>query len=596
MQKCNKIMGGFQMTRSYQPDYPRPQFVRTDWLNLNGQWDFAFDDGDAGEGLHWQSNLPATHKITVPFSYESPASGIGDESFHPVVWYQRSLPPRKSNGERVILHFEGSDYSTKAWVNGKLAGSHQGGYTRFSFDISDLLDDGENLLVVRAQDSNDMMQPRGKQRWKDENFGCWYVQTTGIWKTVWLEYRSKEHIASVRQTPLLDSAKLKVEWDVCADDYGKALELEAEVYFKDIFVSSVRIPVMKKCGEFLVDVACQAVHQWGMRTWSPDDPALYDIRYRLLREGKELDQVWSYLGMREIRIEGDVIIFNGRPLYQRLILDQGYWQSSHLTPPDEAALISDIDNAIAFGYNGARKHQKIEDERFYYWCDVKGLLVWCEMPSAYEFGAQAIDMFTREWTDIVSQHYNHPSIITWTPFNESWGIANVYSDESQQKFTEAIYSLTKALDPMRPIATNDGWEHTVSDIITLHDYEEKGADFLKRYQGRRDEILSGKVAFNKSRMAFSKGYEYKGQPVIISEYGGAAFAGGEKGSWGYGNAVETHEQFARRITEMTRAIESLPWVCGYCYTQISDVQQEQNGLLHADRRPKLAPDQIRPKG
>ncbi|MGI5900273.1 MAG: glycoside hydrolase family 2 protein [Christensenellales bacterium] len=587
------------MTRSYRPDYPRPQFTRPDWENLNGEWDFAFDDEDAGEGLGWQHHLPVQRKITVPFSYESPASGIGDEKFHPVVWYQRALPPRKSSGERVILHFEGSDYFTKVWINGNLAGSHQGGYSRFSFDISDLLeknekDEKENLIVVRVLDSNDRMQPRGKQRWKSESFGCWYVQTTGIWKTVWLEYRSGEHIERVRQTPLLNKEKLKVEWQVCAYDYDKALEIEAEVYFKDIFVSKINTPVMKNRGEFLIDVACQQVHQWGLRTWSPNDPALYDIRYRLLRDGKELDEAWSYFGMREIRIEGDVIFLNGRPLYQRLILDQGYWQDSHLTPPDEAALISDIDNIIAFGYNGVRKHQKIEDDLFYYWCDVKGLLAWCEMPSAYEFGADAVSMFTREWTDIVNQHYNHPSIITWTPFNESWGISDVYSDQSQQKFTEAIYNLTKALDPMRPVVVNDGWEHTVSDIITLHDYEEKAEDFLSRYQGRRDEILSGKVAFNKSRMAFAKGYSYKGQPVMISEYGGAAFSGGKAGEWGYGRAIETKEQLAQRIVSMTKAIESLPWVCGYCYTQVSDVQQEINGLLSGDRKQKLAPELIRP--
>ncbi len=584
------------MTRAYQPNYPRPQFSRPDWLNLNGKWDFAFDDKDAGEGLRWQNHLPATHSITVPFSYESPASGIGDETFHPVVWYQRSLPPRRNKSERVILHFEGCDHFTKAWVNGRLAGSHKGGYTRFSFDISDLLEDGENLLVVRAQDSNDMMQPRGKQRWTPESFGCWYVQTTGIWKTVWLEYRSKEHIASVRQTPMLDSQKLKVEWDVCADDYGKALELEAEIYFGETFVSSARVPVTKKRGEFFAEVRSLEVHPWGIRTWSPNDPVLYDIRYRLIRDGKELDEVLSYFGMREIRIEGDVVLLNGRPLYQRLLLDQGYWKDSHLTPPDEAALISDIDYTIAFGYNGVRKHQKTEDERFYYWCDVKGLLAWCEMPSTYEFGAEAMGMFTQEWTAIVSQHYNHPSVITWTPFNESWGIPSVFSDKSQQKFTEAIYNLTKAMDPMRPVVANDGWEHTVSDIITLHDYEEKGEDFLERYQGRRDEILSGKVAFNKSKMAFAKGYGYKGQPVIISEYGGAAFAGaGGEGSWGYGNVVETEDQFVRRIVDMTEAIESLPWVCGYCYTQTSDVQQEQNGLLHDDRRPKFDPALIRNK-
>ena len=581
------------MLKNHIPDYPRPQLVRPEWENLNGRWDFSFDDVFAGEADRWYDKFPAGKSIQVPFSYETPASGIGDETFHPVVWYRRTISSAQSGDKRTILHFEGSDYYTKVWVNGQMAGTHTGGYTRFSFDITDLLHTGENTVTVRVEDSFDQMQPRGKQRWKEENFGCWYVQTTGIWKTVWLEYRPAAYLEKVKMTPLLSENALALDWQVCAHEYGPEFTLTAEISFDGTLINRVQFPVLERRGSIQLNVASNDVHEWRVHTWSPESPDLYDIRFTLCEKGEKIDRVDSYFGMREVRTANGQVLLNGHPIYQRLILDQGYWKDSHLTPPDEAAIIRDIDRILEMGYNGARKHQKIEDGRFAYWCDVKGLLLWCEMPSTYVYGDDAVHMFTAEWMDVLEQHYNHPSIITWTPFNESWGIRQIKTNRTQQHFTEAIYHLTKAFDPMRPVIVNDGWEHTVSDILTLHDYEELGAVLYKRYSENKDAILAGGFCHNKGWTALAEGFAYKGQPVIISEYGGAAFSGGESGAWGFGNTVENDEQFLDGIVDVTTAIKQLPWACGYCYTQVSDVQQEINGLMDMERNYKAGVKTIR---
>jgi len=296
--------------------------------------------------------------------------------------------------------------------------------------------------------------------------------------------------------------------------------------------------------------------------------------------------------MREVRIDGSHVLLNNAPIYQRLILDQGYWKDSHLTPPDEKALITDIDKIMSAGYNGVRKHQKIEDEKFLYWADVKGLLVWSEMGAAYEYNDDAVAMFTNEWMEVVRQHYNHPSIITWTPFNESWGVPQIKTNKTQQAFTEAIYYLTKSFDRYRPVICNDGWEHTISDIITLHDYVEKGEELFERYGGYLEEILDNEVYHLLIKAAFAEGYEYRGQPVIFSEFGGIAFNNGEKG-WGYGNKVNTKEEYIARFDAVTTAIKKIDAICGYCYTQVTDVQQEVNGIMDMDRNFKIEPEILR---
>lgn len=589
--------------KCYKKDYPRPQFVRDNWVNLNGTWDFGFDDANQGEKEKWYEKFPGELKIEVPFTYETKLSGIQDERRHDNIWYHKTITvdASKLTDNRLLIHFEGSDFHTKLWVNGAYAGDHKGGYARFSFDITELVKDGENELTVKVEDSFDTQQPRGKQRWIDENFGCWYVQTTGIWKTVWTEYVPDIRLDYVKMTPNLHDMALEIEYQIDAPESAMAggnLMVVAAVTFGDMLISKTMTVMTSDHTKTKIDVFHKTNGQtncgmeWGVRTWSPESPDLYDITFEVVSDGKIFDTVGSYFAMREIRIDGSNILLNGHPLYQRLILDQGYWKDSHLTPPSEEALIEDIDKIHALGYNGLRKHQKIEDERFLYWCDVKGMLVWSEMAAAYEYSDYAVEEFTREWLEIVHQNYNHPCIITWTPFNESWGISQVETEPMQQHFTEMIYHLTKSIDRYRPVIVNDGWEHTVSDIITLHDYEEVGETFYKRYMEFKEQILTTEVYHSSIKSALANGFAYKGQPIIISEYGGIAFNNDDSG-WGYGNKVNTKEDFIRRFDEITTAVKEVPYCCGFCYTQVSDVQQEINGLMDMDRNFKVDPAVIK---
>lgn len=580
--------------KTYIKNYPRPQFVRKGWVDLNGEWAFAFDDAKVGERDKWYSNFPQGKTIVVPFTYETKMSGIQDETMHEHIWYQRTITVSTEDilEKKALLHFEGSDYLTKVWVNGQFVGQHQGGYARFSFDMSPQLKVGNNTIVVKVEDDFSPEKPRGKQRWIQNNFGCWYVQTTGIWKAVWMEYVPVSSLSTVKMTPVLGEGALAVELTLDISDCESDLKVEVSITFDGIFVNAVVLPVIRKKLETKLTVTSFQVTEWGIKTWSPESPDLYDITFKLIKDGRVIDEVDSYFGMREIRIKGNNILLNGKPLYQRLILDQGYWKDSHLTPPNEEAFVTDIERIMALGYNGLRKHQKTEDERFLYWCDVKGLLVWSEMPSAYVYSDDMVEAFSREWVEVVCQNYNHPSIIVWTPLNESWGVPQVEVNKKQQAFTEAIYYLTKSMDHERPVIVNDGWEHTVSDILTLHDYEEVGELFEMRYTQHKEDILNNELYHNGFKGALAEGYYYKGQPIIISEYGGIAFNNDDCG-WGYGNKVQTEEDFIKRFESITMAIKHLPYICGYCYTQVTDVQQEINGLMDIERNYKVDETVIR---
>ena len=584
--------------KCYIKDYPRPQFVRNNWENLNGIWNFAFDDQNIGESEKWYENFKGIQHILVPFTYETKLSGIQDESRHDNIWYQRTIHVDATllKDNHYILHFEGSDFETKVWVNGKYIGSHRGGYSRFSFDITAFLHDGENALVVKVEDSFDMQQPRGKQRWLKENYRCWYVQTTGIWKTVWSEYVPKISLSHVKMTPNLNDFTLELEYNVNTPEkfFNGELMVETTVTFKGEWVGKTLTAMKSEHAFAVVDMKLpsETSYEHDAPDWTPDSPNLYDIEFRLLHNGTVVDEIGSYAAMRQIRIDRSNILLNGKLLYQKLILDQGYWKDSHLTPPSEEALIEDIDKILALGYNGLRKHQKTEDERFLYWCDVKGVLVWCEAPSPYLFSDYMTEEFTKEWIEIVKQNYNHPSIITWTPLNESWGMNKMQINLRQQHFTEAVYHVTKMIDPYRPVIVNDGWRHTVSDIITLHDYDASGKCISARYDANKEKILNREIYFNCEQPSFACGYEYQGQPIFISEFGGIAFCN-DDGGWGYNGVVDTKEDFMKRFDETVTAVKQIPYSCGYCYTQVTDVQQEMNGLMDIDRNFKIEPEAIR---
>lgn len=582
--------------KSYRKDYPRPQLFREGWKNLNGLWEFAFDDDDVGKREKWYEKFPDCHEmIVVPFTYETKLSGIGDTGHHENVWYKRSFEVSEDDlrERRLFIHFEGSDFHTFVWINGFYVGEHKGGYSRFSFDITDQALAGSNEITVKVEDSKSISQPRGKQRWAENNFGCWYIQTTGVWKTVWLESVAEVSVSALKITPDITEGKINITYDILAKKFSEEMYVETVISYQGSQVNVSYKKIERNTVEDTISVFRPELYPWGIHMWTPEEPALYDMEIRIIEHGVTVDEVFSYFGMREIRIDRGNILLNGSPLYQRLVLDQGYWEESHLTPPNEEALIEDIDRIHSLGYNGLRKHMKIEDERFLYWCDVKGMLVWSEMAACYEFNDAAVEEFTREWVEVVKQNYNHPSIITWTPFNESWGISQIKTHKKQQHFTEGIYYLTKSIDGIRPVIVNDGWEHTVSDIITLHDYEEDGEVFYKRYAEHLEDIVSAKLYHNRSKSAMAEGYAYRGQPIIISEYGGIAFSGGKEGEWGYGDKVADEEEFIKRFEKITMAIKKIPYIAGYCYTQVSDVQQEVNGLLKADHTCKVQSDKVR---
>jgi beta-galactosidase/beta-glucuronidase len=572
-------------------EYPRPQFERAEWMNLNGEWNFKFDKENKGEKEKWYEESIFDKKIIVPFTYETKASGIGEEVFCPNVWYQKTVTiPNEYKQKEIVLHFQAADYKTKLWVNGIFVGERKGGQIAFSFTITDYMIDTTNEvnIVVKCEDSQSCFQPRGKQRWLDTSYECWYVQTTGIWQTVWLEFLNEAHIQAVKMTPDIDTESIEFEYEV-SGDFDDSLVLNTSISFNGQQIKTFDLTVGRSNQAVTTNIASE-FHHWRVVRWSPESPNLYDVEFTLFKNGEVIDQVKSYFGMRKISIENGNVLLNNIPIYQKLLLDQGYWVESHLTPPSEEAILEDIDKTLEMGFNGVRKHMKVEDQRYLYWADKKGLLVWSEMAATYEFSDEAVQNFTEEWIEVVKQQYNHPCIITWTPFNESWGVKNIYTDRKQQKFTEGIYHLTKAIDSMRPVIVNDGWEHTVSDIITLHDYVEYGDEFLTRYENK-DRVVNNEIAFNKSKHAMALGYEYKGQPIIISEYGGIAF-NSEKG-WGYGNQVKSEKEFLSRYESITQGIKDTPYISGFCYTQITDVQQEINGLLNEDRTPKIDLTKIR---
>ena len=567
-------------------EYPRPLFCRERWTSLNGDWDFAFDDADNGLVAGWQAGFVPMHRIRVPFSYETKASGIGDTAMHPVVWYQTRIETGDCKpDETLLVHFEGSDDFTIVYANGVELCRHEGGYDRFSADLAPVLSAQSVLLVVRVTDSLSKEQTRGKQRFKPESWGCWYVQTTGIWKTVWTERVKRERIETLTVTPDSNTGAVAVSAVSSVTDVHSDCTLRVTVFDdnREIAAAEERIDGAQWHGT--VSVASP-------RLWSPADPHLYDVKLELLQGETVLDTVWSYFGFRTVSWDANGVYLNGERTYLRLVLDQGYWPDSGLTPPDLDALKADLDAVVRYGYNGVRKHQKIEDARFLYLCDTRGILVFSEMAATYAYSEQAKQRFLAQWNRIVLQHRQHPSIVAWVPFNESWGIGEVATDAAQQAFTEAVYQSTKALDATRPVISNDGWEHTVSDLVTIHDYRETGEELLALHGDGDAAVLRGEKSYSwYGQKLFAAGYGYRGQPLLLSEYGGIAFKTSD--GWGYGNQVENESAFLRRFLSQNDAIRRMPQFSGFCYTQLTDVEQEKNGLLTADRKDKLSEAGIR---
>jgi beta-galactosidase/beta-glucuronidase len=571
--------------------HPRPQMERRRWRSLDGIWQFAFDD----DCRHRHpSSVDFDRTISVPYPPESPASGIGDDRFHPAVWYRTVVDlDRAEVDDRLLLHFGAVDYHATVWVNGQLVVEHRGGHTPFRADITEARGGERRIeIVVRAADDpHDLAQPRGKQDWLEHAHEIWYPRTTGIWQTVWLEPVPPTSIDRVSWVPYLD------RWEMYV-----AIELAGPIDPR----LTVRV-VLEKDGEILADDRYSVRgHETSRRIafadpgiddyrnhllWSPSHPVLIDAWIELLDGDRVVDQVSSYTAMRSVGVQGNRFILNGRPFYLKMVLDQGYWPDTHLAPPSTEALRRDVELAIALGFNGARKHQKLEDPRWLYWCDRLGLLVWAEMPSPYRFTQAAVERVVAEWTEAIRRDMSHPCIVAWVPLNESWGVPDLLTNPAHRDYVRALYFLTKTLDPTRVVVGNDGWEHVATDIVSVHDYASNPAVLLERYQ-TPDAVSQVLTRLQPGgRQVLLESFHVDEHPVMLSEFGGIALVARDDRGWGYSRADDSDE-LAARYAGLLGAIHDCRGLTGFCYTQLTDTFQEKNGLLTADRMPKSDVDRI----
>lgn len=568
-------------------DYPRPQFRRRTWVSLNGEWEFALDPGG---GWKHPAEVTFNRYIHVPFAPETRASGIEETGLCRACWYRRSFKtPATLPGGRLILRFGAVDYASTVWINGSIAARHVGGYTPFSADISDLLsNNGRNLLVVHADDDPlDLAKPRGKQDWQLHPHSIWYPRTSGIWQTVWLEVLPETAISHVRWRPSLEAWDIGFEARI--NPAYPNLSIEVELTVGDRLLARDKYLVVAGEVHRRIALSDPGIDDYRNELlWSPNHPTLIDARLRLVdSDGKTRDEIHSYTALRSVSVEGKRILLNARPISLRLVLDQGYWPESGQTPPDAQAVRRDVELALAMGFNGVRCHQRVPDPRYLFWADQLGLLVWAEMPSAYRFTDTSVTRLVREWTDIVHRDESHPSIITWVPFNESWGVPDLPGSAAQRHYVQALYHLTKTLDPTRPVVGNDGWESVATDIIGVHDYDPDPEALIKRYGGadfslvrfNQEERLGGRTLLLNANAHDSK-------PIVLTEFGGITFSHGKRNTWGYSRAGSPR-QLARRYRALLSHVRAVRSLAGFCYTQFADTYQEANGLLYADRTPKF---------
>ena len=574
-------------------EYPRPQMRRDSYLNLNGRWEYAITDSDELP-RRWDGT------ILVPFSPESALSGVG-RSLQPgqTLWYRREvIVPQgfiPADG-RLLLHFGAVDQEAAVYWNGRLLGRHMGGYNAFTLDATDALGP-RNSLVVRVHDDTDAsFHSRGKQ--KTRRGGIWYTPQSGIWQTVWMEAVDPAGLLSAHVVTDIDQGQLVITPRFRSES-GNTLHIAVKEGGKVVATAAVRAANSS--------VAVLPVKR--PKLWSPESPFLYDITYRIVNaKGEVLDEVNSYAGMRKVHIEGNRIYLNNEPYYQRLVLDQGFYPDGIWTAPSDAALKRDIELSMAAGFNGARLHQKAFEERFHYWADRLGYITWGEAPS-WGMDANGIETarnFLTEWSELVLRDRNHPSLLIWTPMNEEW-----WPDRVQYpRFTADLYDLTKALDPTRPVNDASGGVHIKTDIWTVHNYEQDPARLKEiiykdgvffQTPLRSVGVAPANIGFNGLRQ--NDRYEfpvYDGKmPFLIDEVGGIKWAKdqdreSQTESWGYGKPPKSEAEFLQRLEGQIGAVlELADQVWGYCYTQLTDVEQEQNGVYYYDRTPKFDTEQIR---
>ena len=561
-----------------RPEYPRPQMVRETWLNLNGEWEFEIDQSVSGKARRLNEAEHLSGKILVPFCPESDLSGVGHKDFLACVWYRKELELPESwvkgaaeAGERIVLHFGAVDYRATVYVNSKEALTHKGGYSSFCVDITPYITAGKNVITVCAEDDvRSYKQPAGKQSDQFGSYGCYYTRTTGIWQTVWMEKIPASHVASFKLYPDAENGRIRITAQVVG-----SCELTAKASYKGKPMGEARVKACFGTADVIIDL--DEKHLWELGAGR-----LYDLE---LSFGE--DKIKSYFGLRSVRMEGLKFLLNGKSVFQRLVLDQGFYPDGIYTAPDDAALVRDIELSLAAGFNGARLHEKAFEPRFLYHCDKMGYMVWGEHANwnMDVSGYEAMEWFLPEWMELVERDFNHPAIIGWCPFNETWDF------KGRKQCDDVIrmaYNITKLLDTTRPCIDTSGNYHVVTDIFDVHDYDQNPETFKARY----DELVEKgdfDVSYNCSRdREGNLRHVYRGEPVFVSEYGGIKWEidGGVVG-WGYGNGPKTEEEFIERYRGLTAALLNNEKVCGFCYTQLYDVEQEKNGLYTYNRTPKF---------
>lgn len=573
-------------------EYPRPELRRPRWLCLNGRWELELDDDDRGLAAGWHTGRPFSRRIEVPYPIESALSGVGDRTPHAVVWYRRGfVVPEGLGGERLVLRIGACDHAAQVFVNGREVGRHRGGYAPFGFDVAHGLRAGENELVVRVEDRASWAQPRGKQIAGEGGTGIDYDGVTGIWQSVWLEPLPEISIESVwpRYTLARRELSVLVEFGAARDVALFDGEVEALLFDGEREVARASASGFSR-PESRLALAVPAP-----RLWSPDDPHLYRLVVRLAREGRVLDEVTCDAGLREITWHGGVLRLNGEPLYLRGLLDQGYFPGGWYAAASDVDLRRDVELVRAMGFNMVRKHQKAEDPRFLHWADRLGLLVWSELPSGRDFTTHLVTSLTEEWTALVRRDRMHPSVVAWVPMNESWGVWQQASRPEQRALVEALTALTRALDPTRPVLGNDGWEWSTGDLRGIHSYAATGEALARHVAAIREdpgaEVLLASELLGPKRGVLA-GADPASCPLVLSECGGVGYVA--KGApapprdlFVYGSLPRTPAELEARLRDLAAGIAAIPELAGFVWTQLTDVQQERNGLLDFERRPKL---------
>ncbi len=550
-------------------EHPNPQFERANWQNLNGEWDFAYDFGKSGRARGLISGDGFDMKIYVPFCPESPLSGIGNKDFMPCVWYKRTVEISKEQlSGRVLLNIGACDYETEVYVNSRSVGKHIGGYSSFGFDITDALVEGENTIVICAEDdTRSPLQPVGKQCVSYHSCGCSYTRTTGIWQTVYLEFVPLNRIKSIKLLPNINTSSVTVEGEL----FGSAT-LTVTASYEGKAVGSIST---EASSHFALTLPLSELHLWEV-----GKGRLYDLT---LTFGE--DTVKSYFGMRQVEMGKTEFLLNRKSVFMRLVLDQGFYPDGIYTAPSEEAIIKDIQISLDAGFNGARLHEKVFEPRFLYHCDRLGYIVWGEYPNwGFDYSdARVLGRFLPEWLEILERDFNHPSIVGWCPYNEVW---TEDSKACRQALLKNAYLVTKAYDSTRPCIDTSGGYHVVTDIYDIHDYDQNPVTLKERLDRLPNEGIVVEAAHLKGHQS------YGGEPVFVSEYGGIGIHiekvdDGGKSAWSYGNACKSLEEFYERYRGLTDAILDNPHMCGFCYTQLYDIEQEQNGLYDYERRPKF---------